>query len=92
MIQLMWPGGQQPRTASPKVMRHFENGAQYVSLNSATEGASIGYRFLSDQQDAGWQLYGQPVQLPPAARLEAKAIRYGFAESSVTVIDNLPGS
>lgn len=46
---------------------------------TAENNASIGYRW----GDGPWQLYTAPFQARPRARLEAKAVRYGWAESDV---------
>jgi arylsulfatase A-like enzyme len=68
-----WPGGEQPTTAAPEIAF----GAGAVSLRSATAGASLGYRV-----DGGaWRLYTGPFALAPGARVEAKAVRYGWRES-----------
>jgi hypothetical protein len=68
-----WPGGEQPVTAAPESV--IADGR--LTLRSATAGASLGYRV-----DGGaWQLYTGPFALEPGARIEAKAVRYGWAES-----------
>jgi hypothetical protein len=64
----------QPITLPPSV--RFERGK--VVLRAVTPGASIGYRL----GDGPWQLYRGPIDARDQ-RLEAKAIRYGFSESSV---------
>jgi len=83
MIERMWPDGRQPVTAPPRATF----GAQGVTLSSATPGASIGYRSRGSVPPQGWQLYTQALPLPTTDTLEAKAIRYGFAESPVVKID-----
>ncbi len=77
MIEAMWPDMQQPETAP---VAFSENGDS-LSLTSATEGASIGYQ-LGDSPV--WHLYTGPVEVAPATSITAKAIRYGYAESSPT--------
>jgi len=68
-----WPGGEQPVTAAPDVV--IARGQ--VTLRSAPAGASLGYRV-----DGGaWRLYTRPFEVQPGARVEAKAVRYGWAES-----------
>jgi N-sulfoglucosamine sulfohydrolase len=74
----MWPGGVQPATAAPSIL--YDGGR--VQLSSATEGASIGYRFAGDPV-GWWRLYTGPFAAPLGASIEAKAIRYGFKESPV---------
>lgn len=79
MVERLWPGLQHPATSAPEADR--ADGA--VSLRSATEGASIGYRI-----DGGhWRLYTAPVMLGPGQTLEAKAVRYGFTESPVVTVE-----
>jgi N-sulfoglucosamine sulfohydrolase len=70
-----WPRGDQPRTARPEV----DVAGDRVHVRCATDGASLGYR-----ADGGpWRLYDGAFAAPPRARIEAKAIRYGWAESAV---------
>ena len=78
MVLAMWPDGEQPVTAAPLVTSSGKDGKRSVSLSSTTKGASIAYRFSGEQ---GWRLYTGAVSLPTGATLEAKAIRYGYAES-----------
>ncbi len=74
-------------TATPQAALDREsNGRQIVSLDSRTEGASIGYRFLDDEQAGAWQLYTGPFVLPPGLTVESKAIRYGYAESDTVQV------
>lgn len=75
MIAAQWPNMEQPETAAP-IFTQTENG---LTLTSATEGASIGWR-MGDE--GTWQLYTQPLKAQPG--LEAKAIRYGYKESAVS--------
>jgi N-sulfoglucosamine sulfohydrolase len=68
-----WPGGVQPRTAAPEI--EIERGR--ASLRCPTEGASLAYRI-----DGGpWSLYVGPFPVSPGVRVEARAVRYGWAES-----------
>lgn len=87
MIYKMWPGGEQPATQPVQAEMQVQDGAYKITLVSATDGASIGYRFA--QSDAGWQLYNGPLRASNGTTLEVKAIRYGYAESSVEMI-NVP--
>ena len=78
MVERMWPGLEQPVTAAPAA-QVTQGGL--VRLTSETQGASIGYRI-----DGGpWEIYVEPLALGEGETLEAKAVRYGFAESSVTI-------
>jgi arylsulfatase A-like enzyme len=76
MVEAIWPGRIQPKTAAP-VARPARDG---VALTSETPGASIGWRPTGE---TAWRLYVRPIQLAPGAVVEAKAIRYGYAESPV---------
>jgi N-sulfoglucosamine sulfohydrolase len=78
MVQQMWPGLKQPTTQSPSIVFAGKS-RKWVEIKSPTIGASIGYRV-----DAGrWQLYKGPVAIEGGSVIEAKAVRYGFAESIV---------
>jgi N-sulfoglucosamine sulfohydrolase len=71
------PNGETPVTAAPKI----EFRAGQLHLNSATAGASIGYRV----NEGNWQLYAGPVAVAAGVEVEAKAVRYGWDESDVVV-------
>ncbi len=75
LAQRFWPDGRQPVTAPP-IIEVDRNGL--LQLQSSTPGASLGYRF----DDEDWQLYRAPVALAAGRSLVAKAVRYGWAESS----------
>jgi N-sulfoglucosamine sulfohydrolase len=79
MMEAMWPGGQQPQTQPPA----FQVQDQRLLLSSATPGASIAYRVSGG--DAPWVLYSGPIPWPASQQdpVEAKAVRYGYQESSV---------
>ena len=48
-------------------------------------GGSIGYRINDDD---AWQLYTDPIQLTKSVtRIDAKAVRYGWAESDAIRVD-----
>jgi hypothetical protein len=90
MIEAMWPRGQQPLTDEPKILLE----RQRLVMTSRTPGASIAYRIKSRGRvgmfgEAGlWRMYTMPIHWPPENpddQIEAKAIRYGYAESAVTV-------
>jgi len=79
MIEQMWPGGEQPVTGAPRVEILGAQDAPRVRIQEATPGSSIGYRV----DDGHWQLYTQAFPAAPGARIEARAVRYGWAESPV---------
>lgn len=91
MAERFWPGGSQPETARPVIER--DGGTLRVS--SATPDASIELRWA----DEPWRLYTGPIRARPGARLAARAVRYGFAESATVhatiaaePADGTPGS
>ena len=89
MIARMWPGLQQPQTATPGLRIQDQGSQRMFHLTCDTPGASIGYRFANDAPDA-WRLYTGPFAEPAGrehTRLSAKAIRYGYAESRVMSAD-----
>ena len=80
MAEKMWPGLRQPRTEEPVPAQVTLDGVEAISLASPTPGASIGYRYESDPPKR-WRLYLDPVPLHPGLEIEAKAVRYGWADS-----------
>jgi len=80
MAEKMWPGLRQPRTEEPVPAQVKLDGVEAISLASPTPGASIGYRYESDPPKR-WRLYLDPVPLHPGLEIEAKAVRYGWADS-----------
>ncbi len=98
MIAEMWPGGKQPVTAKPKADVIASSASNQAALNTAlsvtlasdTSGASIGYRLISKGEDTPWQLYTGPVTVPSNKTLQAKAIRYGYAESDLLIFPGKP--
>lgn len=77
MIEAMWPDMQQPETAPVE----FSVNGDSLSLTSATQGASIGYQ---RGESTAWQLYAGPIKITSGSSITAKAIRYGYAESTPT--------
>lgn len=77
----------QAKTAMPNGELPITDAVQYTAsanglvLSSDTKGASIGYRIQSGE----WRLYSEPLRLQAGAKVEAKAVRYGWQESEVTV-------
>ena len=80
----MWPGGVQPETVKPVIAADCSADRAVVTLSSPTAGASIGYRI-----DGGgtnhWQLYSGAFDAGQGRVIEARAIRYGFRESDISV-------
>ena len=80
-VEQIWPGRTQPLTATPAI----EQDGNRITLRSATEGASIGYQILAEDEEPGnhWHVYSKPVTLPDGYRLRALAHRLGYAPSEV---------
>lgn len=72
LAKAFWPNGEQPVTESPQVT----NNAGSLTL-TAINNASIRYRV----NDGEWLLYSKALRLMPNDALEARAVRYGWAES-----------
>ena len=77
MVASFQPGGKVPTTEPPEIS--FRAGK--LTLSSNTSGASMGYRINGGQ----WQLYSRPVDIAGAVEIQAKAVRYGWDESEVTI-------
>ncbi|BFM18121.1 sulfatase-like hydrolase/transferase [Maricurvus nonylphenolicus] len=75
MAQRYWPNAKQPITPVPDMT--FNRAKSLLTINSPTEGASIGY-----QIDGGpWLIYKKPLKILDAEKVVAKAVRYGWQES-----------
>jgi hypothetical protein len=98
MVNQMWPGGIQPETAQPKFVPNspsnrgtsLQNGGTFtgpmtVSLYCPTQGASIAYTTETGEHPR-WLLYTGPIRLTEGTTaLRAKAIRYGYKESTESI-------
>ena len=86
LVERFWPGGNQPRTAPPvHRVERSPGGGLRVHLDSATQGASIGFRRNGRGSVSEWDLYGTPFAVVPGDEVEAKAIRYGYGESDAVL-------
>ena len=85
LIQSFWPGKKQPMTLKPEIRK--ENGRLYFSCS--TEGASIGYKFDSDQRpDQGWRIYQGPIDWPKGInKIRVIAHRLGYAPSDTLMVE-----
>ncbi len=86
MIAQMWPGGVQPETAPPEIS---PSGGSFIApttveITCATDGASIAYT-TEQGEDPHWLLYTGPLDVRDTTTLRARAIRYGYQESTETV-------
>jgi len=76
MAERMWPNGIEPATQPPSITRVDGE----IRIECSNQGASIGYRLDGDLR---WRLYTHPIKfLKDTASIEAKAVRYGWAESA----------
>ena len=83
LINAMWPGGNQPQTSAPVIkLEEVSGNKKKVILSSQTEGASITYS--TDPEQKHWHLYTGHLVIDDESHLSAKAIRYGFAESTIS--------
>ncbi|MGJ8683635.1 MAG: sulfatase family protein [Nonlabens sp.] len=93
LINQMWPNFEQPITDSVKVIYEPETG-KLINLESATQGASIGY-ILSDKPvqkldlNSNWQVFGDAIPVQKGQYLYAMAQRIGYKESEIlsTIIE-----
>ena len=54
-------------------------------MYSGTQGASIAYAIVDETGTEGdWLLFSTPLRIDKTTTLRAKAIRYGYQESSVS--------
>lgn len=84
LVEGFWPGGVQPTTSPPSVrIVPAVGGGESVVLDSATPGASIGFRRNGRGVISDWDLYGGAFVAVAGDEIEAKAIRYGYEESDV---------
>jgi len=77
-----WPGGKQPETPPPTV--RWRDGRAALK---ARHGASVVFRPAGAET---WSLYTEPVTVAPGASLEARAVRYGWAESVGVRVEGPP--
>lgn len=86
LAEMFWPGGVQPVTPPPSITPAGGDvdGAVRVEIRTDVDGASIAYT-LEEGTGARWKLYAGPLEVTAPATLRARAVRYGWAESSDTV-------
>ena len=77
LSDLFWPSGKQPITRPPTMS---VSDRSRLLLHSNTQGASILYHL----GEGSWQLYVKPLDVKDGALITAKAVRYGWAESTET--------
>jgi len=79
LIRQLWPEKIQPRTQAPT----YQKEGYRIIVRCSTEGASIGYQWLSDPDSMGmaWNIYREPLPTMPQKVLVLIAHRVGFAPS-----------
>lgn len=83
MIAKMWPTYQQPTTTTPKAELVNCNNSKCLKLSNSEENPSISYRYVNNGVADVWQIYTQPIPLNSSLKIDIKAIRYGYKESTV---------
>jgi uncharacterized protein (TIGR02145 family) len=79
LIETMWPGGVQPKTAAPAIA--WRDGR--VAIECPTEGSAIAYQVDGRGFRPGhWLLYTGPFQARSGAAITATANRVGWAPSA----------
>lgn len=79
MVEEFHPGGETQKTAEPSI----KEDAGKISIESTVEGASIAYKI----DEGRWKLYTGPIPSEKAARITAKAVRYGWEESAEVMME-----
>ena len=79
MAKQFWPNGEQPITQPPKISI---NQSGIATIAPAANHDSMGYRI----NGGAWMIYKAPVSVPKGGVLEAKAVRYGWAESTLVKV------
>lgn len=84
LINLMWPGLQQPVTATPEITQVQSDGiSEQLKMTCTTPGASIAYRLNTDPNGC-WHLYSKVISVSGHTSIQAKAVRLGYKESEET--------
>jgi len=78
MARDFWPDGVQPVTSAPTIEVSSEG---LTSIVPVDPDDSIGYRINNGR----WRIYSEPFTLPTGSQIQAKAVRYGWAESPVVI-------
>ena len=76
----IWPpDGKQPATAEP----HANIKGGVLTIECATEGASIGYR---ERGERAWKIYAEPTQVDASTPVEVVAHRIGYRPSAIVPV------
>ena len=86
LVARLWPAEEQPVTGPVNVGRRGDS----LILTSATPGASIGYRFVSENDpptSTAWSIYQRPIIKPTENQeLYVIAHRIGYLPSDTTIL------
>ena len=80
LISQLWNGAEtQPRTAEPIITSTNNK----ITLDCATQGASIGYKIVDKDRAATevWTVYQKPFEIPEGSKVIAQAYRIGYVPS-----------
>lgn len=81
LIKRFWPEGRQPVTDDPIIKEESK-----ISISSATNGASIGYRIVDEYDSSAlktWQVYDEPIDVIKGQTIEVVAHRIGYLQSQI---------
>ena len=81
IVKSFWPNMIQPVTEN---VTFSINNYGKLELNSATDGASIGFQIDNKIGTKNWDLYHEPIQLNKDQKIAARAIRIGYKASEIT--------
>lgn len=86
LIQLNWPNGMQPKTHRPLIQITDK---QKILLSTKTEGASIGYQWISEGEalSEAWNIYlDRPINKVNNKQLVVRAHRIGYLPSDFSFL------
>ena len=78
LLAEMWPSGVAPVTADPQIIN--EDGALKIICD--TPGASLAYRY-PENEGSTWHVYSDTIHISDTRRIEAMAMRIGYAGSQI---------
>ena len=81
IVKSFWPNMIQPATEN---VTFSTNNQGKLELNSATDGASIGFQIDDKIGTENWDLYHKPIELNKDQKIAARAIRIGYKASEIT--------
>jgi N-sulfoglucosamine sulfohydrolase len=82
LIRSMWMGKDGP-PSTRKVEARWTGDS--LTLSCPTEGASIAWQYESDSAGGHWNLYTDPLLVPPDTSIRALAVRIGYRQGPVSL-------